>query len=100
MKTPMRRDDVLAALRRFKDARAAAYGVTRIGIFGSVARDEADEDSDVDIVFETNTPNLFRTAHLRQELEELIGHHVDIIRLRERMNPRLKARIAQEANYV
>jgi len=100
MEASLKRDDVLAALSRFKRARAAEYGITRIGVFGSVARGEASESSDIDVVFETDTPNLFRTSHLRQELEELMGRHVDVIRLRERMNPRLKARIQREARYV
>jgi len=37
---------------------------------------------------------------MRQELEELMGYRVDIIRLRSHMNPRLKARIQREACYV
>jgi len=35
------------------------YGVKRIGVFGSFARNEADETSDVDIVVEMTEPDLF-----------------------------------------
>jgi predicted nucleotidyltransferase len=101
MKTPAtRREDLLTILHQFKRDRAQEHGVAEIGLFGSVARGEADEDSDVDIVFVTDSPNLFRTSRMRQELEEVMGCHVDIIRLRERMNPRLKARIQREARFV
>ena len=96
----MNSNDVLSILRTFKQNSAEKYDITRIGVFGSFARDEADEDSDVDIVFETNTPNLFRTARMKAELESLFSRHVDVLRFRANMNPRLKSRITQEAKYV
>ena len=64
----LRRDIVLDILHRHKVEFAERYGVTKLGIFGSVARDDAAADSDVDIVFETETPNLFRTTRMKQEL--------------------------------
>jgi predicted nucleotidyltransferase len=96
----MSRDDILAVLRDFKRERAEHYALVSLGIFGSVARDEAREDSDVDIVFETDAPNLYRTARMQAELEQLLARHVDVVRLRERMNPRLRQRILREARYV
>jgi hypothetical protein len=100
MSNKIQRDDVLAILKRFKEVRGESYSITRIGVFGSVARGELKPDSDIDIVYETDMPNLFRASHMRQELEELMGRHVDVIRLRPHMNPRLKARIQREARYV
>lgn len=96
----MKRDEAFEILRRFKRGRAQEYALRRIGVFGSVARDEAGETSDVDVVFETDEPDLLRASCMRQELEEVFGCHVDIIRLRERMNPRLRARIERDARYV
>ena len=91
---------VLERLRSFKQARASELRISRLGIFGSVARDEADADSDIDVVFETDDPNLFRTARLRQELEAWLGRPVDIVRLRPRMSESLRERIVREARYV
>ena len=54
----------------------------------------------MDVVFETSEPNLFRTSRMKQELEELLSRRVDVVRLRERMNPRLKQRILRETRYV
>jgi len=51
----MGRDDVLAILRDFKQRFAEKYGILEIGIFGSTARDDAREDSDVDICIKTKT---------------------------------------------
>lgn len=47
---------------------AGEYGITRIGIFGSVARGEHTDDSDADICFEAPAPNLFTLAHIKYEL--------------------------------
>ena len=51
---------------------AKFYGITRMGIWGSVARGEHSEDSDVDICFEAPAPNLFTLARIIYELESLI----------------------------
>jgi len=96
----MNRDDILAVLHQFKQDYAEQYSILKIGVFGSIARDEAREDSDVDIVFETNEPNLFRTASMKAELENLLARRVDVVRLRKRMNPHLKQRILREARFV
>jgi uncharacterized protein len=93
------KDDVLQALRLMKDGLHADYGVTRIGVFGSVARGEAGDDSDVDVVVEM-APNLFARAALKQALEARLGRPVDVIRYRQTMNRRLKRRIDREALYV
>ncbi|MGB9593902.1 MAG: nucleotidyltransferase family protein [Anaerolineae bacterium] len=96
----MTRDDVLRVLARFRDTRRDEYGIVRIGIFGSVARGESTETSDVDVVVELAHPDLLLLAGIKQELEELLHRPVDVVRYRERMNPHLKARIQKEALYV
>jgi uncharacterized protein len=96
----MTTEDVLARLRVFKESRQAEYCLSSLGIFGSFARGQARDESDVDVVFETSEPNLFRTSRMKQELEEILARRVDVVRLRERMNPRLKRRILREARYV
>ncbi|MDO8684396.1 MAG: nucleotidyltransferase domain-containing protein [Armatimonadota bacterium] len=100
MKTVASYECLLADLKVFKERYGAEFRLESLGVFGSFARGEATEDSDVDIVFETNSPNLFRTARMRQALEDMLARHVDVVRLRENMNPRLKERIKQEARYV
>ena len=96
----MNRDEILRILREFKRDYAAKYGILELGVFGSVARDTAGEQSDVDICVKTETPNPFMLVHIKQELEERVGKHVDIVRVREQMNPFLKSRIEKEGVYV
>jgi predicted nucleotidyltransferase len=98
--TDRSREEVFALVRMFMERQKSEYRLVSLGVFGSFARGEAQSDSDVDIVFETNAPNLFRTARMKAELEELLARRVDVVRLRERMNPRLKQRIQREARYV
>ena len=96
----MKRDDILAVLREFKRNYAEQYGILEIGVFGSIARDESRDDSDVDICIKTQTPNPFALVHIKEFIEGLVHKHVDIVRVREKMNPVLKERIEKEAHYV
>ncbi len=93
-------DRLRTLLKQFKEQRAEEYHLLALGYFGSYARDEATEDSDVDVVFDTDAPNLFRAVAMMRDLEELLGRPVGVLQLHESMNPRLKARIEREAIYV
>ena len=78
---------------------SARYGLVRLGIFGSAARDQMTDTSDIDVIVEM-PPDLFQLIGLKQELEELLDRPVDIVRYREQMNGFLKERIDREAIYV
>ena len=97
---PESADEVLTLLRTFMEHEKDVYGLLTLGIFGSFARNEADSDSDVDIVFETSKQNLFLTAKMKAELEDLLARRVDVVRLRKHMNSRLRQRIMQDVRYV
>ena len=99
-RTKLTLDELLTLLKMFKKQQGEEFHLQSIGVFGSFARDEATPESDVDIVFTTDDPNLFRTARMKEELEKLLSRQIDLIRWREQMNPRLQARIAREARYV
>ena len=96
----LNRDEVLRELNNLKPELEKKYGVTRIGIFGSLARNEARDDSDIDVVVEMREPNLFYMVHIKKLLEQDFNRHIDIIRYREKMNAYLKAHIDKEAVYA
>lgn len=96
----MSTDNTIKLLRQFKEDHAQEYGILELGVFGSVGRGDARPDSDVDICVRTETPNPFVLVHLKEAIETLLNKPVDIVRLRETMNPFLKKRIEQEAQYV
>ena len=96
----LRCEDVLHILGAHRDELADRYGVVRLGIFGSVARNEATNASDVDVVVETQVPDLLMMVNLKEDLEQMLQRKVDLVRYRIRMNPFLKKRIDNEARYV
>jgi len=95
----IQRDHVLSVLGSHKIDLEQRYHLKKVGIFGSVARNSAKDDSDIDIVVEME-PNILLKVQLKEELEQLLGRKVDLIRYWKRMNPYLKARIDREARYV
>lgn len=100
MATTTNFDEIMQVLAEYKTQHQDEYHLRSIGVFGSFARGEAGPGSDLDIVFESDRPNLFRTSRMRAELEEIFSLPVDIVRLRDQMNPRLRDRILREARYV
>ena len=81
------------------------FGVKRIGIFGSVVRDEATEKSDVDLVveFERGKATFKNVGGLVKFLENLFGRNVDLLTPRGIENIRIKSvkeRMKKELEYV
>ena len=89
-------DQVLPLLREHQGAWRQRYQLQRIGLFGSTARNQATATSDVDVWVELDPLTPYATVHLKQELEDLLQRPVDLVRLRERMNPALRQRITAE----
>lgn len=96
----MQKDQALDILKQFKNDFAERFGIVRIGLFGSTVRNEATSNSDIDVVVETKTPDMFAIVHAKNTLEELFHLNVDVIRYREKMNPYLKQNIENEAIFV
>jgi uncharacterized protein len=75
-------------------------GVKSLALFGSVARDEATSESDVDLLVEFEHPiGLFEFIGLKQYLESLLGCKVDLGTTRS-LRPYLKEQVLQEAILV
>ncbi|DAB29477.1 MAG TPA: nucleotidyltransferase [Sulfurimonas sp. UBA12504] len=96
----MYKDDVLEELKKFKVANQDIYGILALGLFGSVAKDNANEESDIDVCVKTKNADMFAMVHMKEELQKLLSKSVDIVRVRDKMNPYLKKRIEKEAIYV
>lgn len=96
----MNKEKLLDILRKYKNERANYYGIITIGIFGSTARGDAHEESDVDIVLRIREPDLFMLVGIKEELEERLHRPVDIVTYRDNMNLFLKKRIDEEAVYA
>jgi predicted nucleotidyltransferase len=95
----MRRDEALRLLAEHR-AELEAMGVTSLALFGSVARDEAGPDSDVDVIIDVRQPfDLFDLAGVHLRLEELLGCKVDVA-TEGGMKPRYRERIERDLIYV
>ncbi len=93
-------EQFIQLLSGFHKNRGAVYGITRMGIFGSVARGETNDTSDIDIYYEGEPLSLFQIAALKEELEELVEQPVDLVRMRKSMNRLLKNSIVKDGIYV
>jgi uncharacterized protein len=96
----MGKKEIIEILDNYKKEFAEQYDILKIGIFGSVARDEAGENSDVDVIIQILKPDLFMLVGIKNDLEERLRRPVDIVTYRENMNQFLKKRIDKEAVYA
>lgn len=93
----MSRQEVLSTLKAQLGGLHQRFGVVRLTLFGSVARDEAVQGSDVDLLVEFDKPvGLFSFLELQSHLETLLGCAVDL-GTPQSLKPRLRARVMAEA---
>jgi len=75
----------------------AKYGAHNVRVFGSVARGEADEQSDIDFLVDLAAGRtLFDLGGLQYDLEQLLGYRVDVVTERG-LKPRSRERVLREA---
>jgi predicted nucleotidyltransferase len=76
---------------------AAAHGACNVRVFGSVARREAGPNSDIDLLIDIgSTTSAWFPAGLILDLEELLGHHVEVV-TENALHPALRERVLREA---
>jgi predicted nucleotidyltransferase len=96
----MKRDEILRLLRGHQDELAHTFGVRRLALFGSAARDEATDRSDVDIVVAFNGPTTFDAyMGLKLRLEDVLGCPVDLV-TETGLKPRAKILVERDAILV
>jgi predicted nucleotidyltransferase len=96
----MKRDEVFKILHAQQKDLVERYHIASLSVFGSVARNEARDDSDVDLLVEFVQPvGLFQFIELQQHLEIILGSKVDLGTPRS-LKPRIKARVLEEAIRV
>lgn len=91
-----RRADLHEQLQTLKPELVRDYNVSSIGIFGSVARDEQSETSDLDLLVAFDGPvSLFNVVRLEQELESRLDVPVDVV-TEGSLKPRIGKRVAED----
>ncbi len=96
----MNRDEVLSTLRVHKSALAERFGVTGLALFGSFARDQATEGSDVDILVRFDGPATSKTYFgVQFYIEDLLGRRVDLV-TDKALRPEFRPFVERESLYV
>jgi len=73
----------------------------RIGIFGSYARQEDNDESDIDILVRfRNTPSLLDLARIHRELSSVLGKKVDVVTESALKNEKLKQHIYNDLKII
>lgn len=95
----LRRDEILQVLQAHRDV-LRRLGASSLAVFGSVARDEAQADSDVDILVELAPPITFdRYMDVKFYLEDHLQVSVDLVTCSS-LNPQIRPQVEREAIYV
>lgn len=94
----MKREDVERILKEQKAYLANQFFVSKIGIFGSYARNEQSNDSDIDILVEFSRPVGFEFIDLKDYLETLFDKSVDLVTLNA-LKSYMKEEILSEVQY-
>lgn len=96
----MNRKQAIALLARSKPVLATRYGVTRLALFGSTARNAARSDSDIDILVAFDGPATSeRYFGVQFYLEDLLGSPVDLV-TEKALRPELRPFIEKEAVHI
>jgi predicted nucleotidyltransferase len=94
------RDEVLGILAQHKMLLLETYRITRLGVFGSYARGEQTDESDIDVLVEYDqAPSLWRLIELRDYLSELFANKVDVV-TKNGLKARIKERVLAEVIYL
>ena len=95
------RNDIITFLQTHKDEMAQRFGVVSVGLFGSYARGEVREDSDIDIAIELRPENksLSNFFGVRRYLEQQFGKTVDL-GIESTLKPLARETVAKEIIHV
>ena len=91
----LNRQECIGRILANADTIVEDYGVRKLRLFGSVARGEQHETSDVDVFVEME-PNLYQMVGLKQYLEGLLGCSVDLVRKHRNNNAFLLKQIEKD----
>ena len=92
--------EVIKILKKFKAESSSKYGITSLGLFGSFARNQQHETSDIDIFVTLKESDFFVLERIKEDLENLIHNKIDIVNYRESLRNSFKQNILNDAIYI
>lgn len=92
--------EILEQLRVYKAAKADVYGIETLGLFGSAARGEQQEDSDIDVCVKLKKADFFKRMSIQEDLESIFSRKVDVVSLGAIMRPFFKKTLERDTIFV
>lgn len=90
------KNECISILKENRQEIQSLFGVTGLTVFGSVARGENRNDSDIDILVDM-PPKIFVMSELKEYLESMLKSSVDLIRRHSHLSPNFMYQISQDA---
>ena len=96
----MTKNNILEYLKDHKQEFANRFGITKLGLFGSYARNEEHKDSDIDLIIDIEAKDIYeKKIELKKILEKNFNTKVDIAR-EKYLKPLARKEILKEVCYV
>lgn len=92
--------EVLDALREYRKLSGEKYGIETMGLFGSYARGQQQEESDIDVAVSLKRPSLLTLSAIRYDLEDLLENEVDMIIFPGRLKEQFKDEISKDIIFI
>ncbi len=92
--------EIISLLKKFKRESARKYGIKTLGIFGSFARGQQDDASDLDVFVTLQESDYFTLEKIKEELERLTTFKIDVVNYRESLRDSFKQNILKDAIYI
>ena len=92
----MNKNEIMQILGQYKKDFSDKYGISRMGIFGSIAQNNANAQSDIDVFVDMVKPDLFTIAGIKDDLETRLKNSVDLILYNKYMNSFLRKRVDRD----
>lgn len=92
--------EIVEMLREFKARSAEKYGIVTLGLFGSAARGEQREGSDIDVCLKLREADYGILMDIKEDLEQIFRTKVDVVTLHETMRVLFRRNIEKDAIYI
>ena len=92
--------EIIYMLREFKRTAGEKYGIEQLILFGSVARGEQREDSDIDICVKLRKTSFRIYMAIYEELQKIFRVKIDLLTLHENMRRLFRQNIERDAIYI
>ena len=100
MTTQLTRNTIISLLRAEKSYLTKEFGVVKIGLFGSFAKDQPDRNSDIDLIVELREPRFNYLAGLQIYLEKKFNRKIEIVRRGNKINNRFVQTVEKDTIYA